>query len=267
MADTTEENYDPHYEPVIQLTEKVNTSTNEENEDVIFKMRAKLFRFVPDANEWKERGTGDLRLLQDKETKLVRVVMRRDKTLKVCANHLISTEMKLQPNVGSDRSWVYKVHADYAEGEPTAETLAIRFANSENANNFKEEFEKAQVSNEDIRKNKASGGSSSAETGIEKALESTSLNQSTTEAKTDSEKHDTAEQDGAKISAAVTENTKDDAPEGKVAPEEGLEQKVVNAVEDAKNEKSEEKEVAADKEEVKVEAVKEDKPSGDAQPI
>lgn len=38
-------------------------------------------------------------------------------------------------------------------------------------------------------------------------------------------------QDGAKISAAVTENTKDDAPEGKVAPEEGLEQKVVNAVE------------------------------------
>jgi hypothetical protein len=36
---------------------------------------------------------------------------------------------------------------------------------------------------------------------------------------------------------------------------------------DAKNEKSEEKEVAADKEEVKVEAVKEDKPSGDAQPI
>jgi Ran-binding protein 1 len=83
-----EENYDPHYEPVIQLTEKVNISTNEENEDVIFKMRAKLFRFVTDSNEWKERGTGDLRLLQDKETKLIRVVMRRDKTLKVCANHL-----------------------------------------------------------------------------------------------------------------------------------------------------------------------------------
>jgi Ran-binding protein 1 len=130
------------------LTEKVNISTNEENEDVIFKMRAKLFRFVTDSNEWKERGTGDLRLLQDKETKLVRVVMRRDKTLKVCANHMsesrwswgprvelmidiVTPEIKLQPNVGSDRSWVYKVHADYAEGDPTAETLAIRFANSE----------------------------------------------------------------------------------------------------------------------------------------
>lgn len=39
--------------------------------------------------------------------------------------------MKLAPNVGSDRSWVWNVAADVADGEPTAETLAIRFANSE----------------------------------------------------------------------------------------------------------------------------------------
>ena len=39
--------------------------------------------------------------------------------------------MKLQPNVGSDRSWVWKVAADYSEDPPTSETLAIRFANSE----------------------------------------------------------------------------------------------------------------------------------------
>ena len=39
--------------------------------------------------------------------------------------------MKLSPNVGSDRSWVWNVAADYAEGGPTNETLAIRFGNSE----------------------------------------------------------------------------------------------------------------------------------------
>lgn len=39
--------------------------------------------------------------------------------------------MKLAPNLGSDRAWVWNVSADYAEGEPTAETLAIRFANTE----------------------------------------------------------------------------------------------------------------------------------------
>ena len=40
-------------------------------------------------------------------------------------------EMKLSPNVGSDRSWVWNAAADVSEGEPEAQTLAIRFANSE----------------------------------------------------------------------------------------------------------------------------------------
>lgn len=114
---------------------------------MLFKMRAKLFRFDNGLNEWKERGTGDVKLLQHKETKKVRLVMRRDKTFKVCANHHISTEMRLQPNIGSDRSWVWKVAADYSEEPPTAETLAIRFANSDNANEFKRQFELTQKIN------------------------------------------------------------------------------------------------------------------------
>ena len=44
---------------------------------------------------------------------------------------LVSSDMKLQPNIGSDRSWVWKVAADYSEEPPTPETLAIRFANAE----------------------------------------------------------------------------------------------------------------------------------------
>ena len=39
--------------------------------------------------------------------------------------------MKLSPNVGSDRSWVWNAAADVSEGEPEPCTLAIRFANSE----------------------------------------------------------------------------------------------------------------------------------------
>jgi RanBP1 domain len=38
--------------------------------------------------------------------------------------------MELSPNVGSDRSWVWNAAADISEGEPEAQTLAIRFANS-----------------------------------------------------------------------------------------------------------------------------------------
>ncbi len=39
--------------------------------------------------------------------------------------------MKLSPNVGSDRSWVWNAAADVSEGEPEPCTFAIRFANSE----------------------------------------------------------------------------------------------------------------------------------------
>ncbi|TFL05743.1 RanBP1 domain-containing protein [Pterulicium gracile] len=142
-----EEEHDPHYEPVIKLTEQVESKTHEEDEDVLFKMRAKLFRFDGGSQEWKERGTGEVRLLSDKQSKKVRLVMRRDKTLKVCANHMVAPDMRLQPNIGSDRSWVWKVNADYAETPATAETLAIRFANSENAELFKKHFEEAKTQN------------------------------------------------------------------------------------------------------------------------
>ncbi|EGD90086.1 hypothetical protein H112_02557 [Trichophyton rubrum D6] len=138
---------DVHFEPVIRLTEKVEIKTNEELEEQTFKMRAKLFRFDRESKEWKERGTGDIKLLKHKENHKTRLLMRRDKTLKVCANHYVVPDMKLSPNVGSDRSWVWNAAADVSEGEPEAQTLAIRFANSENAALFKEAFEKAQEEN------------------------------------------------------------------------------------------------------------------------
>lgn len=126
-----EEEADVEFEPVVRLTEKVETKTHEEAEEQTFKMRAKLFKFDRDSREWKERGTGDVRLLKHKENGKTRLVMRRDKTLKVCANHYVTPDMKLSPNVGSDRSWVWNVAADVSEGEPEAQTLAIRFGNSD----------------------------------------------------------------------------------------------------------------------------------------
>ncbi|KAL6850646.1 Ran GTPase binding protein Sbp1 [Amphichorda felina] len=164
--DAAPESEDVHFEPVIKLTEKIETKTNEEAEEQLFKMRAKLFKFVKESSEWKERGTGDVRLLKHKENGKTRLVMRRDKTLKVCANHYIVPEMKLSPNVGSDRSWVWNAAADVSEGEPEAVTLAIRFANSENANAFKDSFLQAQKDNEAIFKQ-----AEAAETATEAAAE------------------------------------------------------------------------------------------------
>lgn len=48
----------------------------------------------------------------------------------------VTQEMQLKRNIGSDRSWVWTVAADYAEMSPTSETLAIQLANSDSELNI-----------------------------------------------------------------------------------------------------------------------------------
>ncbi|KOX69702.1 Ran-specific GTPase-activating protein [Melipona quadrifasciata] len=136
---------DVHFEPIISLP-LIEVSNNEEDEVEMIKMRAKLYRYDSSNNpaEWKERGTGEVKLLRHKTKHTVRVVMRRDKTLKICANHFVTPWMELKPNCGSDRAWVWSVLADYADEQLKPELLAIRFANVENATVWKEAFEKAK---------------------------------------------------------------------------------------------------------------------------
>ncbi|XP_056448030.1 ran-specific GTPase-activating protein-like isoform X2 [Gadus chalcogrammus] len=114
-------------------------------------MRAKLYRFSSDNDppEWKERGTGDVKLLKHKEKGTIRLLMRRDRTLKICANHQITTMMELKPNAGSDRAWVWNTLADFADESPKPELLAIRFLNAENAQKFKVKFDECK---EEVRK-------------------------------------------------------------------------------------------------------------------
>lgn len=119
-------------------------------EEQMFKMRAKLFLFNKEARQWKERGTGDVRILKHKESQKSRLVMRRAKTLAVIANHCVTPDMKLSPNVGSDRSWVWTTVADVSFSEPGTHTFAIRFANAENANLFLTAFTQAQKNNEKL---------------------------------------------------------------------------------------------------------------------
>ena len=72
-----------------------------------------------------------MKILQHKENNSVRIVMRRDKTFKVCANHFITPWMVLKPAVGSEKAFVYTVAADFADEEPKSECLAIKFASVE----------------------------------------------------------------------------------------------------------------------------------------
>ncbi|KAL7866306.1 hypothetical protein SRHO_G00115530 [Serrasalmus rhombeus] len=145
---TQEEERDGQYfEPVVPLPDLVEISTGEENEQVVFSHRAKLYRYDKDLSQWKERGIGDLKILQNYDTKRTRLVMRRDQVLKLCANHWITSDMKLEPMKGAEKAWIWSAF-DFAEGEAKVEQLAVRFKLLETANTFKELFDKAKDAQE-----------------------------------------------------------------------------------------------------------------------
>lgn len=164
---------------LIQLDE-VAVTTGTEDEEEIFKMRSKLFAFVSEdvyggerrTNFWKERGTGDVKLLKHKTTGKQRLLMRQEKTLKIAANHQVDPDCELTPNVGSDRSWVFKAW-DFADGEELKhETFAIRFANAENATKFKDAMEAAKAANAAGVSSAAGGGDDAAAAAPEAAAAS-----------------------------------------------------------------------------------------------
>lgn len=133
------------FAPIIELPELVAVKTLEEEEEEDFKIRSKLYRMDNEADppEWKERGLGDIKILFHPRRKSYRIVMRREQTLKICANHAITPEMTLRPMVGSEKAFVWFTPADAADEEPVHQTLAARFGSKENADAFKAAFEKA----------------------------------------------------------------------------------------------------------------------------
>lgn len=136
--------------------EEVEVKSGEEDEEVVFSMRAKLFLFGETLldkgtgnKSWRERGIGEARILRHREHQRLRFLMRQEKTMKVIANHAVDPRIKLEPNAGSDRSWVWSAF-DFSDGELEETVFALRFADSEIANDFKTKFLECQKEMEAI---------------------------------------------------------------------------------------------------------------------
>ncbi len=142
-----DDSYEPNvsFKPIVQLS-AVEVKTGEEDENVLFCERGKLYRFDPDTNQMKERGIGEMKILQHKTTNICRIVMRREQVLKLCANHQITSQMELKPHAGSENAYVWSA-MDFAEGEAKHETLCIRFKSTETAKRFFKQFNDAKQAN------------------------------------------------------------------------------------------------------------------------
>jgi len=137
------------FEPIVKL-EEVEVKSGEEEEEVIISLRSKLFIFGETlldkgtgTKTWRERGIGEAKILRHREHGRLRILMRQEKTMKVITNHALDPRIILNPNAGSDRSWVWSAF-DFAEGELKETVFALRFADSEIADEFKTKFEESQ---------------------------------------------------------------------------------------------------------------------------
>ena len=127
--------------------------SGEENEELIFKMRARLYRWRD--NEWKERGTGEVKLLRDKTEKRIRFVLRQDKTLKAVANFILAPAplCELKPHQGSEKMFFFVAY-DFSDEEAAVEKFVIKLGNADNAKKFKEAFNDARQFNIDVKEGK-----------------------------------------------------------------------------------------------------------------
>uniref|UniRef100_A0A1A9YUI2 E3 SUMO-protein ligase RanBP2 n=1 Tax=Glossina morsitans morsitans TaxID=37546 RepID=A0A1A9YUI2_GLOMM len=133
-----EEENNTHFTPVIPLPEKVEAKTGEEEEEILYIHRAKLYRFTE--GEWKERGLGNVKILRHLVTKRLRVVMRRDQVLKICLNHALNEDLEYKRK--DDKSWLFAVN-DFSEEIMELQKFSLRFKNKKIAEDFMEAVMKA----------------------------------------------------------------------------------------------------------------------------
>lgn len=119
------------------------TTTGEEDEDILFEAKVKSYRFTD--GEWKERGLGPIKLLEHKTSKKIRVLMRRDKTLKICANFYVQQESKVAEHAASEKACVFTT-VDCSDGDerPELYNMCIKFGSAEKRELFTAAFNDAQ---------------------------------------------------------------------------------------------------------------------------
>jgi len=69
--------------------------------------------------------------------------------MKIICNHMVDPRIEIMPQMSSDKAWMWSAF-DFADGELVETIFALRFGNSEIANDFKAKFEECQKTMKEI---------------------------------------------------------------------------------------------------------------------
>lgn len=118
----------------------MEVKTGEEEEEVVYKHLAKLYRFA--GGEWKECGVGDIKILKHPDSGRVRVLMRREPIHKICLNHALTPDVEYLHK--DDKTWLFSAN-DFSSGEITPTQFCVRFKNPEIADGFLSAIKEARA--------------------------------------------------------------------------------------------------------------------------
>ncbi|KAF7637668.1 RanBD1 domain-containing protein [Meloidogyne graminicola] len=86
-----------NFQPIVPLPSKVETKSGEESEEVIYETRCRLFRFDKSAKEFRARGTGDIKILLNKQTNRYRCIARNSEAIsKIITNFTLFSNFKIE---------------------------------------------------------------------------------------------------------------------------------------------------------------------------
>ncbi|XP_056644005.1 E3 SUMO-protein ligase RanBP2-like [Diorhabda sublineata] len=135
VSSVSADEYDPHYEPIVPLPQEITVITGEEDEQILFIERARLYRYDSDLKVWKERGIGNIKVLHNPEKNTYRLLLRREIVHKLVLNQLITPNLELKPMASSEKAWVWSGQ-NYCDDELAFEKLAVRFKIQQRADEF-----------------------------------------------------------------------------------------------------------------------------------
>ncbi|KAL7079365.1 hypothetical protein ACQ4LE_001400 [Meloidogyne hapla] len=137
-ADDKPEEFIPkdNFQPIVTLPSKVETKSGEENEEVLFEARCRLFRFDKSAKEYKTRGTGDLKILFNKQTNRYRCIGRSSEGFKLIANFNLFEKFKVEKKDEKPNCLIWRCKDSSESVEGCDETFLAKFRDDQTAQKF-----------------------------------------------------------------------------------------------------------------------------------
>lgn len=120
----------------------IEMKSGEEDEDVLFMERCKLFRFRD--KEYKERGVGDIKFLKHRTTGKGRLIMRREQINLVCLNCWSLTKVERVRETQLRFAGI-----DASDGEPEMSVFIVKFKNAEIMDRFESHLRDLRDDQED----------------------------------------------------------------------------------------------------------------------